>query len=91
MAKICMEFIVSGMVQGVGFRFHTCHEGNKRGLTGYAQNLDNGDVKVVACGEEHLVLSLKEWLKKGPRTSKVNKMESYHIECKTYAGFTIVY
>lgn len=37
MEKQCSKFIVSGHVQGVGFRYHTSHQGLKLGLTGYAK------------------------------------------------------
>ncbi len=36
----------------VGFRYTTQYEAKKLGLTGYAKNLDDGSVEVVACGEE---------------------------------------
>lgn len=91
MAKICKKFIVSGVVQGVGFRYFTCHEGNKRELTGYAKNLNNGNVEVVACGDEKLVVSLHEWLKKGPRTSVVNDVVAQPMDFKAYQGFKIEY
>lgn len=91
MTKACVKFVVSGVVQGVGFRFHTCHEGNKRGLTGYSKNLINGDVEVVACGEFELVESLHEWLKKGPRTSVVNNITSENIEFQAFQGFKTIY
>lgn len=91
MAKESRKFIVSGVVQGVGFRYHTCHEGLKRDLTGYARNLDNGDVEVIACGDKAQLDSLHEWLKQGPRMSKVNQLISEEIPFKTYDGFKIVY
>ncbi|MDV7104395.1 acylphosphatase [Vibrio sp. TH_r3] len=91
MAKICVKFIVSGLVQGVGFRFHTCHEGNKRGLTGYARNLENGDVEVVACGAQGAIDSLEQWLRLGPRTSSVQHVASQPIEFKAYQSFQILY
>lgn len=52
MSQICMKANVKGVVQGVGFRFHTAHEGLKLGLTGYAKNLSDGSVEVIACGHE---------------------------------------
>ncbi len=91
MAKQSMKFIVSGIVQGVGFRYHTCHEGNRIGLTGYAKNLDNGDVEVVACGEERQLDALHEWLKQGPRTAKVTDLIVRQVEYKAYSGFKILY
>ena len=52
MIQKCEKFTVSGLVQGVGFRYHTSYQGMRLGLTGYAKNLNNGDVEVVVCGEE---------------------------------------
>ncbi|WP_053035756.1 acylphosphatase, partial [Vibrio cholerae] len=62
MEKQCSKFIVSGHVQGVGFRYHTSHQGLKLGLTGYAKNLNNGDVEVVACGTPERLEELYLWL-----------------------------
>lgn len=91
MTKKCVKYQVSGMVQGVGFRYHTCHEGLKRGLTGYARNLDNGDVEVVACGNESEIWSFHEWLREGPRTARVSKVVAEDIEFKAFRGFEILY
>lgn len=91
MAAQSTKFIVSGIVQGVGFRYHTCHEGLKRGLTGYAKNLDNGDVEVVACGERGAIDSLAVWLKQGPRFSTVHQVTAEEVMFKAYNGFTILY
>ncbi len=87
----CDKFIVSGVVQGVGFRYHTAHQGLTLSLTGYAKNLSSGDVEVIACGEPDQVDALHEWLKEGPRTASVNHVE--RLECitnKHYRGFEIL-
>ncbi len=76
----CIRFTVSGIVQGVGFRYHTCHEGIKRNLTGYARNLSNGDVEVVASGENEQMVDFFEWLKAGPPSSRVKYVEAEDIE-----------
>ena len=52
MSKVCIIAWVYGRVQGVGFRYTTQYEAKRLGLTGYAKNLDDGSVEVVACGEE---------------------------------------
>ncbi|WED23144.1 acylphosphatase [Vibrio sp. JC009] len=91
MTKISYKFTVTGMVQGVGFRYHTCHEGLKRGLTGYARNLDNGDVEVVACGSEDQLEDFIQWLKVGPRSAHVSKLIWDEVEFKAYKGFNIMY
>jgi len=52
MSKVCIIAWIYGRVQGVGFRYTTQYEAKKLGLTGYAKNLDDGSVEVVACGDE---------------------------------------
>ncbi len=65
MSKVCIIAWVYGRVQGVGFRYTTQYEAKRLGLTGYAKNLDDGSVEVVACGEEGQVEKInavvKEW------------------------------
>ncbi|SQD05347.1 acylphosphatase [Escherichia coli] len=64
MSKVCIIAWVYGRVQGVGFRYTTQYEAKRLGLTGYAKNLDDGSVEVVACGEEGQVENsavVKEW------------------------------
>jgi acylphosphatase len=71
----CVKCWVHGMVQGVGFRYTTQHEAQKLGLTGYARNLDDGSVEVVACGDGERVEQLLAWLKAGgPRSARVEKV-----------------
>ena len=55
----------------------TQYEAKKLGLTGYAKNLDDGSVEVVACGEEGQVEKLMQWLKSGgPRSARVERVLS---------------
>ena len=73
MSKVCIIAWVYGRVQGVGFRYTTQYEAKRLGLTGYAKNLDDGSVEVVACGEEGQVEKLMQWLKSGgPRSEQRN-------------------
>ncbi len=51
MAKVCTMAWIHGVVQGVGFRYSTQREALHLGLTGYARNLDDGSVEVLACGK----------------------------------------
>ncbi|HBP4202965.1 acylphosphatase [Escherichia coli] len=77
MSKVCIIAWVYGRVQGVGFRYNTQYEAKRLGLTGYAKNLDDGSVEVVACGEEGQVEKLMQWLKSGgPRSARVERVLS---------------
>ncbi|MCX8584793.1 acylphosphatase [Gilliamella sp. B3023] len=60
---------VSGRVQGVGFRFFTYQQAVKLGLAGYVRNLDNGDVELVAKGDDLIISKLIQWIERGGPTS----------------------
>ncbi|WLI78591.1 acylphosphatase [Kosakonia sp. H02] len=93
MAQVCTIAWVHGIVQGVGFRYTTQHEAQRLGLTGYARNLDDGSVEVVACGEAEKVNKLIEWLKAGgPRSARVDRVLSEpHQPDREWSDFGIRY
>lgn len=66
-----MRLIVRGRVQGVWFRGSTCDEARARGLVGWARNLPEGSVEVLAQGERVAVEELVEWCRHGPRGAHV--------------------
>jgi acylphosphatase len=69
--------IVSGIVQGVYYRYSTEQKADELRLTGYARNLIDGSVEVVAEGEEESIERLIEWCRQGPRGARVD-----HIDVK---------
>ena len=93
MTKVCTIAWVHGMVQGVGFRYSTQREALQLGLTGYARNLDDGSVEVVACGEADKIEQLTAWLKAGgPRSARVEKVFTEpHQPDREYDTFSIRY
>ena len=93
MAHVCTIAWVHRMVQGVGFRYSTQHEAQKLGVTGYARNLDDGSVEVVACGDEHAVNQLIAWLKAGgPRSARVERvLAEPHQPGREWTNFGIRY
>lgn len=71
--KTC-RFIVSGVVQGVGFRAATQRRAERLGLSGWARNLAGGAVEVVACGDDSAVEDLGAWLEQGPQAAQVERV-----------------
>jgi acylphosphatase len=67
--------IVRGRVQGVGFRFGTVAIGRELGLAGYARNLEDGSVEVVAGGAESGLRRLLAFLHDGPPSARVEAVE----------------
>lgn len=90
MQECSAKFIVSGIVQGVGFRYHTSYQGKKLGLVGYAKNLNNGDVEVVVCGAQAKIDEMADWLTQGPKTSSVDHVQRQSVSYKPYKGFQIL-
>ena len=75
MSAACFKAWVHGRVQGVGFRYSTQAEARTLGVLGYARNLDDGSVEVLAWGKAEQVEALIAWLKAGgPRSARVDKV-----------------
>ena len=81
--EVCAKITVSGLVQGVGYRYFTRHHAVSFGLKGYVKNLYNGDVETEVEGERGTVEMLIKELKVGPPMSRVNDLQ---IEWEKYTG-----
>jgi acylphosphatase len=88
--KVAKKFIVSGRVQGVGFRFFAHHAANRLGLVGYVENKQDGTVEAYAIGEPPQLEEFKRQLAEGPRSARVeNIFESDEAIEKRYKYFVI--
>lgn len=70
----CIQCRIHGRVQGVWFRDSTRSEAQRLGLSGYARNLPDGTVEVLACGAAGQVVALKQWLQHGPSAARVDQL-----------------
>lgn len=70
-----VHVVVSGRVQGVGFRWSTQEEARRLGLTGWVRNRIEGTVEVEAEGEDAAVGELVAWLRGGPRWARVSGIQ----------------
>jgi acylphosphatase len=75
--------IIEGRVQGVFYRAYTQKEAQNYQITGYVRNLPNGDVEVIAEGEEKAIKKLIEWCSKGPSYAYVKKV---NVKWEEYIG-----
>ncbi len=66
---------VSGVVQGVGFRFFAVRKAQEYGLKGWVRNSYEGSVESEVEGEKSLILQYIEDMKTGPRSSKVKDVK----------------
>jgi len=79
--NIRFEAYISGIVQGVGFRYHTRRKAISLGVKGYTKNLPDGSVYVVAEGYESDVRLFLTWLYDGPDYARVDDVK---VEYTTY-------
>lgn len=74
MQKTAKHFIIEGLVQGVGFRYFAQRKAIELGITGYAKNLMNGNVEVIAIGLIEQLDVFKKFLSKGNSRSYVTRI-----------------
>lgn len=83
-----VHILVSGLVQGVFFRFHTMRKALEFGVRGWVKNRRDGKVEVLCEGQEKNVKMMIEWCTKGPEGAFVSKTElmweEYEGEFETF-------
>ena len=71
------RYLVAGLVQGVGFRWYVARHARGLGLAGFARNLPDGRVEVVATGGDPAALGrLEELLRAGPAHARVDEVDA---------------
>ncbi|MEM2927981.1 MAG: acylphosphatase [Nitrososphaerota archaeon] len=92
MEKARAHVFISGLVQGVFFRWNTKKMADKLQLSGWVRNLPDGRVEAIFEGNKESIEKMIEWCKKGPSEAIVEKVEIIWEEYKSeYKGFKIVY
>ena len=88
--NIRVEFIVSGLVQGVGFRYYIYHNAVSLGLRGFTRNLWDGTVYAIAEGSKQAVEQLHNHLKSGPMMAHVESIQvEYNNATNEFEEFEI--
>jgi acylphosphatase len=72
---IARRCFVAGRVQGVFYRASARTRAEALGVTGYARNLPDGRVEVLACGQPAAVDALCNWLRQGPPAAQVSAVD----------------
>ena len=83
------QYIVRGMVQGVGFRWFTQRVASELGVRGWVRNCDDGSVEVYANGSLDQLAAFSGRLRQGPRFSDVRSVEEKEAPLLQSNGFSI--
>jgi acylphosphatase len=83
------RFLISGRVQGVGYRYFAERSAHQADVTGWARNLDDGRVEVHANGTGESLDDFEGRLRQGPRFAEVRSVESSEAAVLELSGFHI--
>lgn len=89
MGTVARRAVVSGRVQGVGFRFFAERAAREAGVAGWVRNRPDGTVETVAEGEVEAVARYLDRLRAGPGGSRVTSLVDEEADVKQYRSFEI--
>jgi acylphosphatase len=87
--RVARRFVVSGRVQGVGFRYFTQDTARREGVAGLVRNLLDGRVEVLAEGDEEALRRLEQAIRRGPSRARVEHVEVDGVPPSGYVGFGV--
>jgi acylphosphatase len=87
-----VNILISGRVQGVGFRWFTKNKAQDFGVTGTVKNRDDGRVEIVAQANTDILEPFIEWCHEGPITARVDKVELIELTANEseFGSFEII-
>ena len=71
-----LHLLISGRVQGVGFRWSMCEAALEHGARGWVRNRLDGRVEAVVDGDDAVVAAMLRWAQRGPRMARVDHVET---------------
>lgn len=75
--KVCKRLVISGYVQGVGYRAFMLRKAQQLGVTGWVRNNPDGTVEAMVEGPADAVEQMTRWARQGPPGARVAGMEQY--------------
>jgi acylphosphatase len=84
-----LKIIVKGKVQGVTYRETTRRKAVTLGLSGTVENLDDGNVMIIATGDAETLEGFVRWCHKGPQLASVSEVTPSEILLQHFNGFSI--
>ena len=87
--QIACNITISGVVQGVSFRYYTRETAHDLGIVGFIQNLPGGNVYIECQGEEENLKQFIAWCKTGPDRARIDSIDIVSMEPKNFLDFQI--
>ena len=88
--RVARRLVITGRVQGVGFRYFAQEAAVREGVTGWVRNLPDGRVEAYVEGECEVTTRVERALRHGPRGARVDAVEvDMEMPSGAYRGFEI--
>ena len=88
--RVARRFVISGRVQGVGFRWFVHDAATREGVAGWVQNLFDGRVEAFVEGEQEAVTRVERAVRQGPPRSRIERVTVVEEEASgAFTGFSI--
>src|SRR5450755_1513461 len=87
-AAVTLHLLISGRVQGVGFRYAFADEARSRKLRGWVRNRRDGSVEAIVAGPAAAVDAIVAWSRRGPAAAQVTAVETTVTE-GDFASFEV--
>lgn len=88
--RVARRALVSGRVQGVGFRWQCRETAESRQVAGWVRNLPDGRVEAWIEGDSSAVDGMLQWLRRGPRSARVERVEVFEESERGIRGFELL-
>jgi acylphosphatase len=85
------RFIISGQVQGVGYRYFACRAAETCGVAGTVRNMPDGTVEAIAEGEAPAVEAFRAELERGPRAGRVDRVVEEPASVAGHQSFRVIF
>ncbi|EDX86643.1 acylphosphatase [Synechococcus sp. PCC 7335] len=87
---VCFRVLISGKVQGVGYRYSTKEKAQFLGIVGWVRNLPNGKVEALIVGNHRQIESMMAWFHIGPPAASVSTVEVKEENPQKFESFNIL-
>lgn len=87
--RVCISALITGKVQGVGYRYTTREQAIARQLTGWVRNLADGRVEALIVGERTNLNSMVDWLHAGSPAAEVTAVTLKELPLQSFQTFEI--
>lgn len=84
--KTTLHLLISGKVQGVGFRAYVKKKADQLGVSGWVRNLKDGRVEVMASADKEVLSLFEVKVSSGPESSRVSEVERLAVKGETDKG-----